>query len=59
MLLIENSVVMFIAIIVMLTLSRATRRVTLVRLRYVCWVVIAVGLLLPVRPVLFTVRSLT
>ena len=54
--LIENSVVMSIVIIVMLVLARATRKMVSARLRYVCWVVIAVGLLLPVRPVLFTVQ---
>jgi|GEM_PF-1143201 len=53
--LVENSVVMSVVIIVMLVLARVTRASVSARLRYACWVIIAVGLLLPIRPVLFTV----
>jgi len=51
----ENSVIMSVAICVMYVLSRLTRNKTSPRVRHICWVVIAVGLLLPVRPSLITV----
>lgn len=54
--LIENSAVMSVAVLVMYGLSRLTRNKTSPRVRYICWIVVAVGLLLPVRPVLFTVN---
>jgi beta-lactamase regulating signal transducer with metallopeptidase domain/ABC-type glycerol-3-phosphate transport system substrate-binding protein len=52
----ENSAVMSVAILVMYGLSRLTRNKASARVRYACWIVIVVGLLLPVRPALFTVR---
>ncbi|MCL2501265.1 MAG: hypothetical protein FWE90_13160 [Defluviitaleaceae bacterium] len=54
--LVENSAVMSVAIVIMYGLSRLTRDKTSPRVRYICWIVITVGLLLPVRPVLFTVN---
>ena len=54
--LLENSAVMSVAILLMYGLSRLTRDKTSPQVRYICWVVIGLGLLLPLRPALFTVE---
>ena len=53
--LVENSLVMSVAILVLLGLGRITRNKVSARVRYAGWIVVAVGLLLPVRPVIWTV----
>ena len=53
--LLENSLIMSAAIVLLYILSRLLRSKTSPRLRFVCWLVIAVGLLLPVRPTFYTV----
>jgi beta-lactamase regulating signal transducer with metallopeptidase domain len=52
----ENSAVMSVAILVMLVLSRLTRSKVSARVRYGGWMIVAVGLLLPIRPVLWTIN---
>ena len=54
--LMENSAVMSVAILVMLAAVRFMRRRVSARVRFACWVFVAVGLLLPVRFTLFTVE---
>ena len=53
--LLENSLVLSAAIVFLYILSRLLRNKTAPRLRFICWLVIAAGLLLPVRPTLYTV----
>jgi len=53
--LLKNTLVMSAAILLLYILSRLFQRVTSPGLRFICWLIVAVGLLLPVRPALYTV----
>jgi beta-lactamase regulating signal transducer with metallopeptidase domain/ABC-type glycerol-3-phosphate transport system substrate-binding protein len=53
--LVENSIIMSVAIVVLYVLSRLTRSKIPPKVRYACWILVAVGLLLPVRPALLTI----
>jgi beta-lactamase regulating signal transducer with metallopeptidase domain len=53
--LIENSAVMSVAVVVLYVLARLTRNKIAPKVRYACWILVAVGLLLPVRPALLTI----
>ena len=54
--LVENSVVMSLAIIILLLITFFTRGRAGAKARFAAWVIVAVGLLLPVRPALWTVQ---
>lgn len=54
--LLENSLVISIAIFLLWGLSHLLRKYTSAKVRLACWLVVAVGLLLPIRPVLYTVN---
>jgi beta-lactamase regulating signal transducer with metallopeptidase domain/ABC-type glycerol-3-phosphate transport system substrate-binding protein len=53
--LLQNSAVLSAAILLLTVLTRTLRHKTPPRLRLYCWLLVAAGLLLPVRPTLYTV----
>ena len=53
--LLENSIIMSAAILLLYAMSRLLQNMTTPRLRFACWMVIVMGLLMPIRPAMFTI----